>query len=465
MRVVHLSTSDIKGGAARSAYRVHEGLVRRGHDSIMMVQQKTSDDARVLEVPFEPEAEQAMNLVQEYCLNRNRTPISNTYFSLGYPDVDLSARPEIQSADVIHIHWVSRFQSPQSIRALGSLGKPIVWTFHDQRAFTGGCHFSAGCTRYEAECGDCPQLQEDFFQLTRAAVLDERDLLPTSAITVVCPSRWMANCARASATFRNCKIEVVPYGVDTNVFYPRGKAAARESLGLPKKAFLLLFGGDGLMVKRKGFPLLIEALRQAVPQRKFLERIEDGRIVLACFGGVLGPLQWELPMEPIKFGRIDSDEILATIYSAADLFLLPSLEDNLPNVMIESLCCGTPGVGFDIGGISDVIQDRVNGRVVRANDPAAFAAAIVDLALSWWQCPKLAFNCRRRSAKRWTNDRQIDSYLQIYEEALAQRSESVRPEGETVASRFEQIFPQLVTLANNLTPAPAGESELPSEQI
>lgn len=459
MRVVHLSTSDIKGGAARSAYRVHCGLVERGHDSLMLVRQKSSDDPRVIAAPLDDESARTLQLVQERCIDNNRTPLSNTHFSIGYPHVDLSARPEIQSADIIHLHWVSGFQSPQSIRALGSLGKPIVWTFHDQRAFTGGCHFSAGCTRYEAECGDCPQLQEDFFQLSRAAVTDERDLLPTRAMTVVCPSAWMANCARASATFRDCKIDIVPYGIDTTVFYSRNKADARASLGLPEKSVVLLFGGDGLMVKRKGFPLLVEAMQLAMQQRKFAGKVRQGEIVLACFGGVLGPLRWKLPTEPLQFGRIETDEVLAAIYSAADLFLLPSLEDNLPNVMIESICCGTPGVGFKIGGVPDVMTQGLTGRLVRPNDAAAFAKAIVDLSLSPTRRAWLRWNCGKRSRRRWSNKRQVASYLQIYERA---RKRAPSPVAGAGASRFEEIFPQLVSLANERSvapdvPAPASE--------
>lgn len=447
MRIVHVSTSDIKGGAARSAYRLHQGLVQSGHDSVMFVRHKSSDDARVIEMPLPPEAAQTMKLVQEYCIDENRTALSNTHFSIGYPDVDLSQRAEIQSADLIHLHWVSRFQSSQSIRALASLGKPIVWTFHDQRAFTGGCHFSAGCTRYQDECGDCPQLQEDFFQLSRAAVLDARDILPTGAITVVCPSRWMADCVRASAAFRNCEVRVVPYGVDTDVFFPRKKKAARKELELEKKPFVLLFGGDGLLARRKGFPALVEALQLAAQNRKFRERLELRRIVLLCFGGELGPLRKQLPARPIRLGRIDSDEKLAKIYSAADLFLLPSLEDNLPNVMIESLCCGTPGLAFDIGGVPEVIDRNVTGRLVRPGDSAGLAEAIVDLTLRPRRCAKMARKARRSARKRWSNQRQIDSYLSLYHDALHRSPRLDAREVEPADSRIAAIFPQLLALA------------------
>jgi glycosyltransferase involved in cell wall biosynthesis len=316
-----------------------------------------------------------------------------------------------------------------SILRLSILGKPMVWTLHDQRAFTGGCHFSAGCVRYENECGSCPQLQKDWFDLTRATVLDQRDAFALAA--VVSPSRWLAECAKRSAVFRDTDISVIPYGIDTEIFRPRAKE---------RDAFTFLIGGDNMNVKRKGLHALAEAMRIALRDEKFCGAVESGRVRFASFGAEI-----ELPVPVQNFGRIKSDEQLAQIYAAADVLLLPSLEDNLPNVMIEALCCGTPVLAFNAGGIPDAVQDGVNGRLVDTRDARAFADAIVDLARNPEACAELARNCCDETRARYEIKLQAERYTRVYEEAMERhRSANGRPND---ASRLAAIFPSLLEVA------------------
>jgi glycosyltransferase involved in cell wall biosynthesis len=196
-----------------------------------------------------------------------------------------------------------------------------------------------------------------------------------------------------------------------------------------------------MRIKRKGLGAFVEALRFALQDKTFRDAVESGRVRFASFGGG----EVELPV-PVKiFGRIKSDEQLARLYAAADILLLPSLEDNLPNVMIEALCCGTPVLAFDAGGIPDAINDDVNGRLVRCGDARTFANAIVDLARKPETCAELARNCGDETRARYGMKLQAERYTRVYEEAMERhRSANGRPNG---ASRLAAIFPSLLEVA------------------
>src|SRR5258706_8066887 len=245
MRIVHLVAVDAEGGAARSAWRLHQGLLAAGQDSLMLVGRKVSKENSVCSAPA-PEGVSAFywRLIEQFYLQPKRTPISNSWFSIGYPGVDVTQHPAVQVAYVIHLLWVAYFQSSVSLARLGTLGKKLVWTLHDQRPFTGGCHFSAGCIGYQKDCGHCPQLDNNALEVPAANLADQLRLVPADAITVITPSRWLADCARRSALFAPSRIETIPYGIDTVRFAPQPRAEARRQLDWPATGFCVLFGAD-----------------------------------------------------------------------------------------------------------------------------------------------------------------------------------------------------------------------------
>ncbi len=173
-------------------------------------------------------------LIQDQYLNRNRTELSNTFFSLSYPGWDISRLPLAQAADVINLHWVADFQSPPTLKRLFEVGKPVVWTLHDQWAFTGGCHYSAGCEGYRSSCTGCPQLREDPYDLPAAILGDKLDAFRNAKLTIVTPSHWMAECARSSRAFRDVPVRVIPNGLETDIFQPASKARAKTELGFSR---------------------------------------------------------------------------------------------------------------------------------------------------------------------------------------------------------------------------------------
>lgn len=409
MRVLHLSTYDQVGGAARAAFRLHEGLRQLGVDSQMLVRKKESLLPEVHTAPLQSRNQwRFWRAIEHGCIDQNRTPLSNTFFTAGYPGFDLTDVEAIRSADVLHLHWVGRYLSPPAIAALGGLGKPLVWTLHDQRAFTGGCHFSAGCAEYERECETCPQLTDNRHRLPARNLADQIELLKDLPITLVTPSRWLAACAARSSLFRAAHVEVIPYGIDTTQFRPMEKSEARRRLGLDPDRIYLLFGSDGGEEKRKGAVELLAAFQLLLERAK-----EPERITLLCFGG-MPPAFKALGERVHTLGYLRETEELRVAYCAADIFALPSLEDNLPSTMLEALACGTPVVGFAIGGVPDAVEDGVTGRLVPVGDVIALGEALLSLCEHATQSAEFGENGTQLIARQFSQPLQAARYQALY---------------------------------------------------
>ncbi len=380
MKVVHVSASDRQGGAAIAAYRLHQALRAHGVGSQFLVLRKQSQDETVEEVKPEPLHEprlvQSVAAIESRYVHRNRTELSNTHFSLSLLGCDLSAHPAIQSADVIHLHWVSSFQTPATLGHLLAIGKPVVWTLHDLASFTGGCHFPSSCHRYCSTCSACPQLRSDSMCVPAAVLRDKRELWSMENLTLVAPSQWMADRVRGSALFRAVsRVAVIPHGIDSRVFSPVPRREARAALGIPLDGTVLLAGADHGEEKRKGFPLLERVFSDCIQDPRF--KSADGKVLWV---GAM-PDHWaERDWPMAHLGRVEEERRMALVYSAADIFVLPSLEDNLPNMLLESLGCAIPVVAFGVGGIPEVLRDGWNGHVVSVGDEGRLQQAILSLA-------------------------------------------------------------------------------------
>jgi glycosyltransferase involved in cell wall biosynthesis len=462
MRVVHIATTDIIGGAARAAFRLHKALLAAGEESSMLVNGKSSDlDSVHIATAAQDVGSFFGRFIQTYYIDGNRTPISNTYFSLGWPGHDLSGHSLIRQADVIHLHWISGFQSPATLAALQALGKPLVWTLHDQRAFTGGCHYSAGCRKYEADCAGCPQLAVDPAALTAANLADQLTITLPETITVVAPSRWMAETARHSAVFGGSRIEIIPYGLETERFRPWPQREARLKLGLPTEGLHLLFGADYGSEKRKGQEQLVAALALCQKNAEFRQRLEHGQVNLLCFGRLGSDLGD--PPAPFKtFGYVNSDEELSAIYSAADLFLLPSLEDNLPNTTLEAQSCGTPVLAFNVGGVPDTLLEGLTGFLVPAGSARELSRKILSLAANAGVLAAMRPACRRHVEECFAFGRQAEKCRDLYRDLLRTRKGTTpvprRPSHWEAGPHFQRILPlilgELFARKVELVPAP-----------
>lgn len=422
MNIAILNTSDVTGGAARAAYRLHKGLINSGNKSIMAVKKKDSEDEAVVEVfpgisKNHKNEEYYINLIQRYYIDRKRSDVSNTIFSFPYPGYDLSEAAVIQNAEIINLHWITRYQSIITINKLLSSGKPVVWTLHDQWAFTGGCHYSAGCDKFIFDCSDCPQLQDDRFQLPSAVLNDKISLFNGAKLTIVTPSKWLAACAKKSRLFKDMRIEVIPNSIETDFFFPEEKSTAKEKFGIAHDSILLLFGAEGGNEKRKGFAALLRAVKSCQSEPRFNELLKKDKLRIICFGNPSSEI-YATGIPVISLGYVTLDKILRDAYSAADLYILPSLEDNLPNSMLEAMSCGTPVVAFDTGGMPDMISDGVTGRLVPLSDSNELGNAILDIILNDKSRRIMNINCRRLIERNYTLDVQAKHYISLFKELV-----------------------------------------------
>ncbi|MDZ7698226.1 MAG: glycosyltransferase [Deltaproteobacteria bacterium] len=433
MNIVQISTYDVIGGAGRAAYRLHCGLREIGHRSRMLVREKASDDPDVFcpSVITPPKNDQEhifyFEAIQRGYIDWNRTDVSNTMFSLPFPGHDLSSFPVLAEADIINLHWITGFQSIQTLKKLFSLQKPIVWTLHDMWPFTGGCHYSAGCQQYCQDCCACPQLCEDPLGLTKTILQDKLTHLKGSNLVVVTPSRWMADCAKESALFRGSRVEVIPNSLETDVFFPFPKAEAKRILGFEEETTIVLFGCQYFQEKRKGFSELLSALSDCLDHLEFHELVKKDKLKVLTFGSPIDDLN-RLGIPIVSLGTLASDEEIRTAYCGADLFVLPSLEDNLPNTILEAMACGTSVVAFDTGGIRDMVEDSVNGFLVPTGDTKALAQRILCLVFDTDKRNHFGSRSREKVEMHHTLAAQAKGYLSIYQE-LYDEIDGARNEG------------------------------------
>ena len=411
MRVVHLSTNEQAGGAARAAHGLHAALREAGVDSRMLVLERQSDDASVATVARDPLDEGAWRTIDERWIAANRTAVSNTMFSSGGLGADISAHPSIAEAHLVNLHWIAGLASVESVAALLALGKPVVWTLHDEWAYTGGCHYASGCPAWRTGCARCPQLAEDPHGLVAWQFAGKRAAYgpqATGNLVVATPSRWLSSRAGESALLAGRRIETIPYGVDLATFSPEGREAGRRRLGLAEGEAALLFSADAAGERRKGFAELVAALGALEGRASSAPRL----VVLGDAGQVA------LPAGAIATGRLADRVALAEVVAASDLYVLPSLEDNLPNGILEAMAAGTACVAFDAGGVPDMLAEAPACAMAPVGDVAALAAAIARALgrIGELRAARPALSAFARA--RYAPERQAGRYRALYEELL-----------------------------------------------
>ncbi|MGI9419542.1 MAG: glycosyltransferase family 4 protein [Geminicoccaceae bacterium] len=378
LRVLHLSHNDRMGGGPLASYRLHRTLRDQGIASRMSVLRKHHDDPAI-DMP----AALPSRLVETASRIADRLPLraypgrardvvwSPGWFS--WPGV-LDQR-SVREADLLCLYWINGgFLSVSAIGSLLALNKPVVWRLSDLWPFTGGCHHPGDCTAYRKACGRCPQLGSNAVTDLSTRMLGEKKRWPMEQLVIVSPSRWLADLARNSAVFGACRIERITTGVDIDLFAPEPKLEARRRLGLPEDKALVLFGANnGIRNPKKGFSYLLEAIERLKTLGK------ANRLDLVIFGQDSLPAAVTLPAPVHVMGRIHDERRMATLFSAADIFATPSLEENLPNTVIEAMSCGTPTVAFAVGGTAELIDHETNGYLAPPKDSAAFSRGLAFL--------------------------------------------------------------------------------------
>ena len=372
VRTLHLSAYDLMGGAAKAAFRLHCALVDAGEDSLMLVRQKDSERADVLG----PEGwvRKWGTKVQRRAERLLVIPRATEEFSVGSLPDGLARRVRELRPDVLHVHWVSH--GFLRLETLAELGIPIVWTMHDMWAFTGGCHYAGMCERYREGCGHCPVLESSAADdASRRGVVRRKTLLASIRMKLVAPSQWMGWCASQSAALVGADVRVIPYTLNTKVFAPRDREQVRRDLGLPAGKFLVLAGAVGMDAgARKGSSDFRRALMML---RDVTVRAEAVEVLV--FGTASRRRHSLNGITIHDLGYISEEARLADLYAAADVFVAPSRQDNLPNTVMEAMACGTPVIGSRVGGIPDMVEDAVNGFLMSVGNAGEMAHAIARL--------------------------------------------------------------------------------------
>jgi glycosyltransferase involved in cell wall biosynthesis len=412
MKVMTLNTSDSAGGAAKAAYRLHRALRARGVDSRMLVQHKASRDDTVigpvgsLRAAWSQLRPTLDSVAVRAYRRRSRTPFNVSLL----PSPALMEHIRAQRPDIVHLHWICGGFLP--IEALARIRAPIVWTLHDMWAFTGGCHYDQRCGRFRAGCGRCPVLGSNTPDDLSAWVFRRKQKAfgALRRLTAVGLSRWMAECARSSRLLGPVPTVHLPNAIDTDRYRPMDRLESRRRLGLPPDGRLILFtAARPTWDPRKGWHHLLQALKELPPV--------GHRLVLA---GGRNPPSIQAPPIPIHHaGEIRAEADLAALYSACDLTVVPSVQENLSNVLMESLACGTPVVAFDIGGNRDLVDHTVNGYLARPFEPQDLAHGMMWILENDSRATELSRQARSTVESRFGADRVAEQYIRLYEQALS----------------------------------------------
>lgn len=399
LNVLHISTSDAGGGSARSAARLHAQLRRLGLGSRMLVGERRTDDPDVRPLKRGP----GWRAADRIC-GAVFDSLDLQYWL--YPSsFGVAGDPWFREADVVQLF--NTHGSYFSLAALPRLSRlrPLVWRLSDMWPLTGHCSYSFECERFKLGCGSCPHL-DVYPRLRRdtTALLwrRKRSLYARSRLTVVAPSRWLEGLARSSPLLGRFEVRRIPNGVDLERFRPVEGAEARRELGLDPGRPLVLFSAPDLSDRRKGGRVLEEALG----------RLDGVDFDLVVTGGNAG----RLPPRARLLGRLDDERRLALSYAAADLFCLPTLADNLPNAVVESLACGTPCVSFAVGGIPDVVRHLETGWLAAPGDPAGLAEGIRTLLADEGLRARLARRARETAERELGAELEARRFAELYEE-------------------------------------------------
>jgi len=324
-----------------------------GVDSRILAGDASPGQERIQSISRTPEEQRQRRRLVRRFLHKNRSPLSTTHFSLDLMGIPVADHPRVQAADVIHLHWAADSLSSASLGELAELGKPCVWTLHDMRPLTGGCHFPAGCRKCEQGCGSCPQLWRDHFQTTARTVGAMEGALRALRPHWVAPSVWMSVQVRTSRLGRGGEVSVIPYGVDSVLFCPGSRQEARRELNLPEQGKLILLASHSLVEKRKGFEEARRVLCRFREEEKKNAHGGSGEPApaLVVAGRDLEDLR--LPGWMVhRVGYLQPDR-MPLLYRAVDVLLFTATEDNFPNVVLEAMASGLPVVGHRVGGVED----------------------------------------------------------------------------------------------------------------
>lgn len=421
MNITLINTFD-SGGAAKACIRLHQGLLTQSVQSTLLLRRKSGGvQSSVL---FEPQItfqEKLSNKIRRIAVElklakedkfwresafiRSR-PKGLEAFSFPYTDTDLSQSPSYQSADIINLHWVAGFLDWESFFAKNT--KPIVWTLHDQNPFLGGEHYAERFLGTDEKGFPIPRkyTQKELDEEKRLLAIKKKALEKVKNLHIVAPSKWLLESSQNSELFGRFPHHHIPYGYPTDIFKAYDRQFCREVLGIPQDKTVLLFVADSVDNSRKGYVYLQKALESLAEKYK--------QQVFLCAIGSKSNI--ENQTQVLELGKIHDERLMAMAYSAVDAFVIPSLEDNLPNTMLESVLCGTPVIGFKTGGIPDIVLDAQTGYLC----PEISVQSLKETIEKFLENPKVfdREKIAQAAKEKYALEVQAKKYIALYQNIL-----------------------------------------------
>jgi len=416
MKILMLNTFDEVGGAAKASIRLLKGVRKHNINAKLFVQFKTGHEKNVIcnQNPLRKLLRRLKIFLGLLPVRLYPNKPENNFSPSLLPDSKPNEIATI-NPDIIHLHWLCA--GFLRIETLAKFNKPLIWTLHDSWAFTGGCHVPFECKKYLHNCGACPVLGSSRAKdLSRKTWKRKKKAWRNLDLTVVAPSRWLADCARSSSLFRDVRIEVIPHGLDSQIFLKKDKHHSRNLLGLPQDSKIILFGAvRGTTDPNKGFHLLKSALQ--VLSKDFSD------LLVVVFSSFESTEMKNLGLPVIGLGRIDDDHKLATIYSAADVFVVPSLQEAFCQTAAESMACGTPVVAFGATGLLDLLEHKKCGYLAQPYDINDLAHGIAWVLKDMNRHKELSLSALQKVKEDFTLEKMSARYVSLYREILEKGKE------------------------------------------
>jgi len=421
MKVLLVNSYD-RGGAANACLRLHEGLLNNGIDSYILLKNKQRNvpNAEVARLKkkrvsmFEKGRLKCIRILKELKIVKIKPGKANVFvdsravqldtFSYPFSNYDITESELYKEADIINLHWVAGLLDYKLFFEKNT--KPIVWTLHDMNPFSGGEHYTEEIIGMDEN--GCP-IARNLTTLEKAEfnrILDFKKCVFENVknlhLVILC--NWMGNEVKKSNVFNRFPVSLIPNGVNSDIFSPRDKIYSRNILGLPQDKKVILFVSDAVDNHRKGFGFLKRAFEQLVTENIVLCAIGKKNINLETVDTI------------IELGPIYDERLMSMAYSAADVFVIPSLIDNLPNTALESILCGTPVIGFPVGGIQDIIQNWENGLLAVDISVSALLETLVEFFNA---TEKFQGNTIRENAlKKYHQNIQANNYIELFRNIL-----------------------------------------------
>ena len=418
MKVLLVNTSERTGGAAVACKRLMEALGKQGIDARMLVRDKQSDLPEVTGLGLGRWSLLWKFVWERIVIWKANHFKKNNLFSVDIANTgtDITKYPAFQEADIIHLHWINQgMLSLKNLEHIFSSGKPVVWTMHDLWPATGICHHPRECDHYETHCHNCPLLlyHGSKHDLSYRTFEKKLKLMQGKQVTFVACSQWLQGMAEKSALLQGQHIHSIPNPLNLDIFKPKDRQGARQRLSLPTDKKLLLFGAVKATDKRKGIDYLIKACKTLVKQNPALKE----QIGIVSFGMMSEGLRRVLPFEVYPQGYVTDDDTLTDIYSAVNSYVTPSLEENLPNTIMEAMACGTPCVGFNVGGIPEMIDHQVNGYVADYKSADDLAKGMLWI-LNHKNIPELRQQAVQKVQRCYEEGVVVQQFIQLYQNLL-----------------------------------------------